>query len=394
MRIRRIDKINSFRVFFAVSLFLALYYFVSEAALESSVFSNASNESDYYASVVFSEKDWDFAQKFRKDLISLGERRDIVPGTLFYKYKPVKTETLTINSFGYRGNEIKPKEKDEFRIVIFGDSRIFGVLLAEENTIPAAVEKNLKAAFPGKNIKVLNFGVEGLTLQRIEDAARHYYKELEPDIILLYSGANEINEAYTFGWKEWEPFDEESHLPPAFGERPEEQLSSKIKLLNTIKLTLINDFSEFYQEFNKNDFASVPVSPDKIENSNVFVKKFTEEVENVCLYFKERGIYAAYILSPVAQLHKPLSEIERHLLFRHESFSPGLNLFSQRSEEKLSEILAEKRNFKVIDQSRVFEGIKETVYYDGVHFTPEASRLHAKKLSEELIEIIKEIQGK
>ena len=123
-------------------------------------------------------------------------------------------------------------------------------------------------------------------------------------------------------------------------------------------------------------------------------EEFTEEVENVCLYFKERGIYAAYILSPVAQLHKPLSEIERHLLFRHESFSPGLNLFSQRSEEKLSEILAEKRNFKVIDQSRVFEGIKETVYYDGVHFTPEASRLHAKKLSEELIEIIKEIQGK
>ena len=374
-------------------LFLALYYLISEAALESSVFSKASNESDYYASIVFSEKDWNFAQKFRKDLLSLGERRNVVPGTLFYKYKPAKTESFTINSFGYRGNEIKPKEKDEFRIVIFGDSRIFGILLAEENTIPVAVEKNLRKAFPDKKITVLNFGVEGLTLQRTADAAKHYYKELEPDIILLYSGANDINEAYMLGWKEWEPFeDNNSYLPPAFGDRPGEQLSSKIKLFNTINLSLINDFSEFYQMFSDNDFASVPISPDKLEKSDVFIKKFTEKVEETCLYFKERGFYTAYVLSPIAQLNKPLSEIERHLLFRHESFSPGLNLFSQRSEEKISEILAAKRDFKVIDLSRVFEGIKETVYYDGVHFTPEGSRLQAKKLSEELSGIIKEIQ--
>ncbi|MBO7126099.1 SGNH/GDSL hydrolase family protein [bacterium] len=394
MRIRRVDKINSPGVFCAVFLFFALYYSISEAALETSVFSNAKNESDYYASIVFSEKDWEFAQKFREDLLSMGERRTVVPGTLFYKYKPVKTESFTINSFGYRGDEVKPKEKDEFRIVLFGDSRIFGILLADENTIPAALEKNLRETFPDKNIKVLNFGVEGLTLQRTADAAKHYYKELEPDLVLLYSGANDINEAYIVGWKEWEPFAENSPLLPAFGDKPDDQLSSKIKLLNTMRLTLINDFSAFYQEFNKNDFASVEMSPEKLEKSDVFIKKFTEKVEDTCLYFEERGVNAAYVLSPVAQLNKPLSEIERHLLFRHESFSNGLNLFTQRCEEKISEILAAKRNFKVIDQSRVFDGIKETVYYDGVHFTPEGSRLHAKKLSEELVAIIKEIQNK
>ena len=186
MRIRRIDKINSPGLFFALFLFLSLYYLISEAALETSVFSNARNESDYYASIVFSEKDWETARKFREDLLSMGERRAVVPGTLFYKYKPAKTESLTINSFGYRGDEIKSKEKDEFRIALFGDSRIFGILLADENTIPVALEKNLREIFPDKNIKVLNFGVEGLTLQRTADAAKHYYKELEPDIILLY----------------------------------------------------------------------------------------------------------------------------------------------------------------------------------------------------------------
>lgn len=397
MRIRRIDKINSPRVFCAVFLCLAFYYLISEAALETSVFSNASNDSDYYASVVFSEKDWIFAQKFRKDLISSGERRAVVPGTLFYRYKPLKTETLRINSLGYRGNEIKPKEKDEFRIVIFGDSRIFGVLLADENTIPAAVENNLKKAFPDKKIRVLNFGVEGLTFQRIADAAKHYYKELEPDIILLDSGANDINEAFVFGWRELEPFDKNALLPPAFGERPDEQMTAKIKLLNTIKLSLINDFAGFYQMFSDNsdkDFASVPISPDKLEKSDVFVKKFTENVGETCSYFRERGIYAAYILSPIAQLHKPLSEIERHLLFRHESFSPGLNLFSRRCAEKIAGILAAQHDFKVIDLSRIFEETKETVFYDGIHFTPAASRLHAKKLSEEIVEIIKEIQDK
>ena len=100
MRVRRIDKINSLCAVCAVFLCLVLYYLISEAALETSVFSNAKNESDYYASVVFSEKDWEFAQKFREDLLSMGERRTVVPGTLFYKYKPVKTESFTINSFG------------------------------------------------------------------------------------------------------------------------------------------------------------------------------------------------------------------------------------------------------------------------------------------------------
>ena len=394
MRIRRIDKINSPGLFCALFLFLSLYYLISEAALESSVFSNATNESDYYASIVFSEKDWETALKFRKDLLSLGERREIVPGTLFYKYKPAKTESFNLNSFGYRGDEIKPKEKDEFRIIIFGDSRIFGILLADENTIPVALEKNLRETFPDKNIKVLNFGVEGLTLQRTADAAKHYYKELEPDIVLLYSGANDINEAYIFGWKEWEPFVENAPLPPAFGEKPDEQLTAKIKLLNTIKLSLINDFSEFEKMFSKTDFAAGEIPSDKAGNLNSFIKKFPEKVEELCNYFNDRGVYAAYVISPVAQLNKPLTEIERHLLFRHESFSPGLNLFTQRSEEGIVKALTKNENIRIIDQSRVFEGIKDTVYYDGVHYTPEGSRLHAEKLSEELTVIIKEIQNK
>lgn len=392
MKVRRLDKINSPAIFCAVLICLALYYLVSEAALESSVFSNVSNEADYYASMVFSEKDWETARKFREDLLLIGERRKIVPGTFFYKYKTVKTESFTINSFGYRGDEIKPKEKDEFRIIIFGDSRIFGVLLADENTIPVAVEKNLRQIFPDKKITVLNFGVEGLTLLRTADAAKHYYKELEPDIILLYSGANDINETYTLGWKEWEPFVDNAQLPPAFGAEPDKQITAKIKLLNTIKVTFINDFAEFDKMFNKKDFVSVPIPPHKLENLDSFIKKFPQRVEDICNYFSERGVYAAYVLSPVAQLHKPLTEIERHLLFRHEAFSPGLNLFTQLSEEGISEILTKKKNIKVIDQSRVFEGVKETVYYDGVHYTPEGSKLHAKKLAEELAEIIKEMQ--
>ena len=393
MRIRRIDKINSPRVFCAVFLFIALYYSISEAALESSVFSTASNESDYYASLVFSEKDRETAGKFRKDLLSLGERRDVVPGTLFYKYKPAKTESFRINSFGYRGNEINPKEKDEFRIVIFGGSKIFGALLADENTIPAAVEKNLKEVFPDKRITVHNFGVEGLTFRQIADAAKHYYEELKPDILLLDSGVNDINEAYTFGWREPEPFEDNSDLPPAFGERPDRQLSAKIKLLNTIKLTLINDSSEFDKMFSDHDFASVPIAPYKLENSDVFIRKFHEMVRDTCSYFRERGIFAAYILSPVAQLHKPLTEIERHLLFRHEAFSPGLNLFSRRCGEKIAEILTTQRDFKVIDLSRIFEETKDTVYYDGVHYTPEGSRMYSKKLSEKLVEIIEKMQN-
>ena len=146
--------------------------------------------------------------------------------------------------------------------------------------------------------------------------------------------------------------------------------------------------------FSKTDFAAGEIPSDKAGNLNSFIKKFPEKVEELCNYFNDRGVYAAYVISPVAQLNKPLTEIERHLLFRHESFSPGLNLFTQRSEEGIVKALTKNENIRIIDQSRVFEGIKDTVYYDGVHYTPEGSRLHAEKLSEELTVIIKEIQNK
>ena len=391
---RRIDKINSYRTFCCVLLCLALYYSIAEAALETSVFSNASNESDYYASIIFSENDWKTALKFRRDLFSIGERRVVVPGTLFYKYKHAKTESFTINSHGFRGNEIKPKEKDEFRIVIFGESRIFGLLLAEENTIPAVLENSLRKAFPDKNIKVLNLSVEGLTFQQIEDLAKYHYKELEPDIILFYSIINDINEAYIFGNVDRKPYKENEILPPAFGAKPDEKLTMKVKLLNTIKLAFINDFSKVVQTFTEADLPSVPVPPDKLEIADAFIRIFPKKVEDACSYFQEQGIYTAYVLPPIIQVKRPLSEIETHLLFRQESFVPGLNLFARRCEEGLSGVFAEKRNFNVIDQTKIFNGSKETLFYDGMHFTPEGSRMSAEGLSEKLVVIIEEMQNK
>lgn len=385
----RIDKINSFSVLGKVFLFLFLYFAVAEFALNLNVFENVVNESDYYAAVTFSEKDFNTAKKFRRELSSLGERRVVMPGTLFYRYKSAEKETFTINSLGFRGKEPKPKEEGEYRIMFFGDSVIFGMLLSDENTIPAIVERNLNNIFRNKKITVFNFGVEGFDLQRISDAAKFYYREIKPDMVVVYSGLNDINSAFGLGNQEWKPFLDGDTLPPALIENQNRDFFEKSRVLNTIKLSFINDFPRFVKSFANRDLLNESVPPEKIKVADDFVRIFSERVENICGYFEENNIRAVFVIPSLVHMKKSLTDIEKHLVFRHESFSPGLNFFSKYCCGKIVEILGKKQNLHFVDQSRVFDGISDTVFYDGVHFTPDGVKFAADKMSEELVKILK-----
>lgn len=106
-------------------------------------------------------------------------------------YSGMGQSNFSTNNFGFRGRDVSvPKPKGVFRIVCMGGST------TEEgpddaSTYPALLEKKLSFFFPSHRIEVINCGISGLTtsthILRFPD-----YLELQPDLIVVYEGVNDI----------------------------------------------------------------------------------------------------------------------------------------------------------------------------------------------------------
>jgi lysophospholipase L1-like esterase len=103
---------------------------------------------------------------------------------------------IDVNSLGFRGEEFAvPKRAGTFRIFAVGESSTFGWKGAYTNrdAWPALLEARLRAAYPGRDIEVINAGVPQYTSveQRINFMLR--ISKLQPDALLIYHGNNDIN---------------------------------------------------------------------------------------------------------------------------------------------------------------------------------------------------------
>jgi len=105
---------------------------------------------------------------------------------------------VEINSAGFRGPEY-PREAPEGikRIAFIGDSETFGQYLKDDETLPAAVERELKSLSPAERYEALNFGVPGYNTEQeliqLRELAIHY----NPDIVVLYYVLNDAGSKST-----------------------------------------------------------------------------------------------------------------------------------------------------------------------------------------------------
>jgi len=382
---KRIDRIKSFSKLLLLILCIAAYFVFSEFVLKFTIFKEVKDDFDYYQNLVFSKEESEKAAKFKRDLTSIGKERGIsIPGTIIYKYKPAVTESFTINSDGFRNEEFRKKEKDEFRIALYGDSKIFGFALQTEDTIPYVIEKKLRKHF-NRNITVLNMGVEGHELQREIATARYYNEKIEPDMVVFYSWINDILGTFTHSNIDWMPFQGDETLTPI----PEETVYDKVKLLNTLRQTYISDRARITARIQKSDFAVLPIPPQKVDFAEKFPETFLNRISDAAAYFDKLGIKSLFILMPLIQTKKPLSNIEIQTIYMNEAASPGINLFYSKCIEGVKKALKTgKYDTNVIDNSEVFQGIPDTVFYDGIHYTPTALKIEADKMSEDIIKIL------
>jgi len=100
------------------------------------------------------------------------------------------TFTVDTNNLGLRGPDVdERKPRRTTRVLCLGDSTTFGWGVSDEESYPRVAEAALAEAggLFGRRTEVLNAGVPGYTLQRIETYLMRDLLALEPDVVTICS---------------------------------------------------------------------------------------------------------------------------------------------------------------------------------------------------------------
>ena len=389
---RRIDKIRSFKGFFSALFIIFLLLAVSEFILQNfTSFKDTLNNDEYMASLAFSEEELATAMKYREDLASLGSRIVGIPGTVIFRYRKARTENFNFNSYGFRGEEPQKKEENEYRIGVFGDSRVLGIYLVEEDTIPFILEKRLRAAFPDRKITVYNIGIEGNDLRREIPFAELESENLELDMAVFYTGGGDVNYSFYGGNDDYKPFTEEEAKDLAhakidnIADNRNKPFLQRSALIKVVKESYWGDSVQKSASFEK-ELGLTPLIPEYEARADEFVAKFKERIGRASKVLGEKGIKTVFFFPPFLQLKKPLSISERNMFYRNEIAVPGLNSYAIRCASGIGE----SKDPVVFIQPYLFNGNGNTMFYDGTHYTPEATRIVGHNVADRMIPLLKE----
>ena len=112
---------------------------------------------------------------------------------LFYELKPGAvnvSEDIRINSLGMRDEEVRSK-KDGFRVLVLGDSIVFGKEVRSGELFTQVAEKILKEK--GENVEILNCGVCGYNTKQEFLALKHRYLKLKPDLVIFTYSSDDMS---------------------------------------------------------------------------------------------------------------------------------------------------------------------------------------------------------
>lgn len=116
------------------------------------------------------------------------------------------------NAQGFRGPAIEmPKPEGRLRVVCLGGSTTYSYAVEDDQTYPVRLQAELAAARPDLDVEVINAGVESYTVAESVNNLVFRVLELEPDVIVVYHGANDVRprrysnfapgyEHYRFSW--------------------------------------------------------------------------------------------------------------------------------------------------------------------------------------------------
>ncbi|MDP8225641.1 MAG: SGNH/GDSL hydrolase family protein [Candidatus Lernaella stagnicola] len=129
---------------------------------------------------------------------------------LFWRFKPSQAmdgdrRVYHINALGLRDREVAvPKPAGVYRILSLGESTTFGAGVALPETYTKVAEHLLRQRFPTRNIETVNAGVGAYTSFQCVKYLELEGKKLEPDMIWLFSEANDGLASFVRNYKNLE----------------------------------------------------------------------------------------------------------------------------------------------------------------------------------------------
>jgi len=121
-------------------------------------------------------------------------------------YEPnQKTDTVTINSHGFRGEELEQEKTDdkEYRIFVLGGSALYGIFATSDNTtIPGYLQEFYNEFTTERDVRVINAGVNGHESFAETYILKNKIIDLDPDLIIVFDGWNDLGAPLEREYKE------------------------------------------------------------------------------------------------------------------------------------------------------------------------------------------------
>ncbi len=99
-------------------------------------------------------------------------------------WKAPEGESYRINSLGLRGEEIRFKKKGTTRVLLVGDSMLFGWKLKTEDTLAAIMRNYCTATFGREKYEFIPVAVPGWNIKSETAFLEHHMSRLAPDFII------------------------------------------------------------------------------------------------------------------------------------------------------------------------------------------------------------------
>jgi len=108
------------------------------------------------------------------------------------------TQTET-NNLGFRGKEniIVPKPEGQLRILAYGGSTTFCYNLSDEDSWPRVLQDMIRENPGHEEDQVINGGSIAWSINHLYKRANREINEIDPDIVIIYSGINEDYNAFS-----------------------------------------------------------------------------------------------------------------------------------------------------------------------------------------------------
>ena len=268
-----------------------------------------------------------------------------------------ETESVTINSFGFRGPEITlEKPSETYRIFLVGGSTTFGAgSFSDEETIPGHLQKLFDSS--GKNVEIINAGINSGYSYTERFLIENDLHDFDPDMIILYTGGND------------------SHRPTikptvTFGD-----YGINIKDLRFWRTPFV--ISDYFIETTRYEKPNSSLDENFIEKK---ISYWTENMNSICNTNSKNQIKTIITLHPILATSQKI-------------FSPDEKKYSERSNfqsspttlkiyDGIGENLKKLPNScdETYDLRSIFTDISEPIFFDESHTNSKGNMIVANKL--------------